>query len=135
MKKRPILFLILGIFILIVPTLIYLCILVPQLSEEYNILLTSGVVIGGSGYYGASKIPDKIKYSGLYKLSCNAFTTLTVITLVEKFIMQIIFLVVVFIVSYITYRILKEMYKKYRRLKENAELSKTISQNIINNTQ
>lgn len=134
MKKRPIWFLIIGIFILIVPTLIYLCILVPQLKEEYSVLLASGGVIGGSGYYGASRISDKIRYSSLYKLSCNAFTTLTLITLVEKFIMQLVFLVATFIVSFIIYKILKETYKKYRRLKENGELANQISQAIINNT-
>lgn len=134
MKKRPILFLLLGIFILVVPTLIYLCILVPQLKEEYSVLMASGGIIGGSSYYGSSKISDKIKYSGLFKLSTNAFTTLTVIVLVEKFIMKLVFLVATFIVSFVVYKILKEMYHKYRRLKENEELAKTISQNIAINS-
>lgn len=132
MRKKPILFLVLGLFLLIVPTIIYLCFLVPQLSEEYNILMASGGVIGGSGLYGTSKISDKIKYSGWYKTSCSTFTILTVITLVEKFIMKLIFLVVCILLSLIAYKICKELYKKYRRIKENEQLAKTITQNIAN---
>lgn len=134
MKKYPLLYKIIGIAFLVIPTIIYLCFLVPKLTEEYNILMASGGVIGGAGYYGASKITDKVKNSGLYKTTCNVFTTLTLITIVEKFIMQLIFLVVTMLLSYIIYKIFSGLYLKYRRQKENAELAEKITQNIIKST-
>ena len=60
MKNHPVFYLIIGVFVLIVPTTIYLCFLVPKLSEAYNVLMASAGVIGGAGMYGASKIPEKI---------------------------------------------------------------------------
>ena len=62
MNKHPIWYLIIGIFILVAPTVIYLGFLIPQLTEAYNVLMASGGVIGGAGFYAASKIPEKLKY-------------------------------------------------------------------------
>lgn len=131
MKKKPIWFLVVGIIILIVPTLIYLCFLLPQLKEEYIVLMSSGGVIAGGGMYGAQIIPEKIKYSGLYKTSARSFTLLTVITLVQEFIMEIIGLVAVFILSFIIFSILKEAWKNARRRKENTEFAEEIARNIV----
>ena len=127
MKKHPIWYLVIAIIVLIVPTTIYLCFLVPKLSEEYNILMASGGVIGGAGFYGASKIPDKVKFSGMFKTAANCFTILTVTTLVEEFVVELIGLVAVFVVSFITFKILKEVWKNARRRKENRELAKEIA--------
>lgn len=131
MKKHPILFLIVGIIILIVPTIIYLCFLIPKMQEEYVALMSSGGIITCGGMYGANAIPEKIKYSGLYKLSARSFTLLIVTVLVQEFIMKIIFLIATFILSYIIYRIFKEAWKNARRRKENAELAKEISRSIV----
>lgn len=134
MKKHPIWFLIIGIFILIVPTVIYLCFLIPKLTEEYNILMASGGVIGGAGLYGTTKIPEKVKYGSLFKLAANSFTILTVLTLVQEFIMELIGLVAVFVVSFIIFQILKEAWKNGRRKKENAELAEEIARSITETT-
>lgn len=131
MKKHPIWYLIIGIFILIIPTLIYLIFLVPKLSEEYNILMASGGVIGGFGFYGTSKIPEKLKYSGLFKLASNSFTLMTVIVIVEKFIIQLIGLVSVFIICYIIFRIFLEVWRNARRKKEQIEIAREVARNIV----
>lgn len=130
MKKHPIWYLIIAISILIIPTLIYLCFLVPRLSEEYNVLMTSGGVVGGAGLYGASKIPEKVKYSGLFKTAANSFTMLTVTVLVEEFIIEVVGLIAVFVVCFITFKILVEVWKNARRRKENGELAKEIARNL-----
>ena len=130
MKKHPIIYLLIGIGILIVPTLIYLIFLVPKLTEEYNVLMASGGVIGSAGLYGAQKIPEEFKYGKLFKLAANSFTVMIVITLVNKFIMKIIGLIAVFIVSFIIFMVLKGAWKNGRRRNENNELAKEISRNI-----
>lgn len=135
MKKHPIWYLIIGIFILIVPTIIYLCFLIPKLSEEYNILMASGGVIGGVGLYGTSKIPEKIKYSSLMKLAGNAFTILTVTAVIEKFIIEIIGLIIVIIISYIIFAIFKELWKDGKQKNRNSELAEEIARNITKNSQ
>ena len=134
MKKHPIWYLIIAIFILIVPTAIYLCILIPQLSEEYNVLMTSGGVIGGIGLYGASKIPDKLKYGGLFKTAANSFTMLTVTVLVEEFIIELVGLVAVFVLCFITFKILVEVWRNAIRRKENRELAEEIARSINENS-
>lgn len=135
MKRKPILFLILAIVILIVPTIVYLCFLVPQMSERYNILMASGGCVGGLGLYGSSKIPEKVKYSSLFKLAGRSFTLLTVTTLVEEFIIKIIGLIAVLIVSYIIYKILMGVYKDAKQRKQNAELAKEISRSLDKDTE
>ena len=130
MKKHPIWFLIIGIFILVVPTAIYLAFLIPQMSEEYNVLMASGGIIGGAGFYGAQRIPEKVKYSGLFKLAANSFTTMTIITLINKFIMKLMGLAAVFIICFIIFIILKGAWKNGRRKKENTELATEIARNI-----
>ena len=130
MNKHPIWYLIIGIFILVAPTVIYLGFLIPQLTEAYNTLMASGGVIGGAGFYVASKIPKKLKYSGLFKLSANSFTVFIILTLVNQFIMKIIGLAAVFVVSFIIFQILKGAWKNGKRKKENAELAEQITRSV-----
>ena len=134
MKKNPIWYLIIGICILIIPTSIYLFFLVPELSEEYNTLMASGGIIGGAGLYGASKIPDKVKYSGLFKTATNSFTILTVTLLVEKFIVKLVGLVAVFVVCFITFKILVEVWKNARRRKETQQFATEIARSLNENS-
>lgn len=134
MKKRPVFYLVLGIIILLVPTAIYLVFLVPKLTQEYNILMASGGIIGGFGFYGASKIPEKLKYSGLFKTSANAFTAFTVITIVQKFIVQLIGLCATFLISFIIFKLLMEAYKNAKQRIRDAELAKEIARNIAETT-
>lgn len=134
MRKHPIWYLVIAILILIVPTTIYLCILAPRLSEEYNVLMASGGVVGGAGLYGASKIPDKVKYSGLFKTAANSFTILTVTVLVEEFIIELVGLIAVFVVCFITFKILVEVWKNARRRKENRELAREIARSVNENS-
>ena len=134
MRKHPIWYLIIGITILIVPTFTYLCFLVPKLSEEYNILMASGGIIGGAGMYGVNQIPDKLKYSSMFKLAGNAFTILTIAILIEKFLTQIIFLIALFIVCFIIFTIFKEKWRDGKQRKQNDELAKEIARNITENT-
>lgn len=134
MKKRPVWYLIIGITILIVPTAIYLAFLIPVLSEEYNILMASGGIIGGAGMYAGSKIPDTLKYSSMFKLASNSFTIMTVMLIVEKFLLEIMGLVAVFILCFIIFQILKGVYTNARRRKENAELAEEITRTVTKNT-
>lgn len=134
MKKHPVWYLIIGICVLIIPTVIYLFFLIPELSEEYNTLMASGGIIGGAGLYGASKIPEKVKYSGLFKAATNSFTVLTVTLLVEKFIVKLIGLVAVFVVCFITFKILVEVWKGARRRKENQEFAREVARSINENS-
>lgn len=133
MKKHPFLYLIIGIIFLIVPTTIYLYFLIPDLTEAYNILMASGGIIGGAGYYSASMIPEKIKYSSLFKIAVNSFTTLVVVTIVQEFITQLIGLVVVFIFSFIIFLIFKGAYKNGKQKLINKQLSEEITRSIIEN--
>ena len=133
MKKYPFLYVVIGIIVLVVPTFIYLWFLVPKLTEEYNVLMTSGGIVGGGGLYAASKIPESVKGAKLYKLAANSFTLLTVQIIIQKFVMQIIGLVAVFIVSFIIYKICIEAYKNGKRRKENGELAEQIARSIVKN--
>jgi len=130
-KQHPVIYLIIAIFILIVPTIIYLIILVPKLTDEYNTLMASGGIIGGAGVYGANKIPDSLKFSKLYKLSANSFSMMIVVLLVEKFIVQLIGLAATIVLSYVIYKILLEVYRNARTRKQNTELAETIAANIV----
>lgn len=130
MKKRYIWILISAIFVLLVPSIIYLCFLIPKMQDEYIILMSSGGVIAGGGFYGASAIPEKVKYSGLFKTSAKAFTLLTVVTLVEKFIVQIIGLVATIVVSYVIFKILLEVYRARREEFRSKELAREIAQSV-----
>lgn len=134
MKKYPVIYLIIGIIILIVPTVVYLCFLVPKLSYEYNTLMASGGIIGGVGFFGASKIPENIKFGSIYKLAVNSFSTFIVAVIIQKFFWEISGLIVTFIVSFIIYKICLEVYKNARRRKETREISEEIARNIIENS-
>ena len=131
MRKHPLWWAIIAWSVLIIPTLIYLIILVPKLSEEYNVLMASGGVIGGAGLYGAEKITDKLKFSGMYKLAARSFTIMTVITIVEKFIIELIGLVAVFIISYITFKVLMEVYRNATRRKECKDLRNEVASILV----
>lgn len=131
-KKQfnPIWFLIIGIFILVVPSAIYLGFLIPSMKEEYVVLLSSGGCIGGAGTFGATMIPDKTKYGTLYKTASKSFTMLVVVTLIKDFIAQIIGLIAVAVVSYILFIIFKELWSNGKRRRENKELATEITRGI-----
>ena len=130
MKKTYIWFFIFAIFILIVPTVVYLCFLIPKMKDEYIMLMSSGGVIGGAGLYAANLIPEKVKFSGLFKTSARSFTLLTVTILVEKFIDEIIGLAVTVILSYIAYKILMEVYRDRKYAQQSAKLAQEITRNV-----
>lgn len=130
MKKKYIWYLVFAIFCLVVPTAVYLCFLIPNMKEEYIMLMSSGGVIGGAGFYGANAIPDKVKFSSLFKTSARSFTVLTITVLVEKFINQLIGLAVTIILSYIVYKILMEVYRDRKRKQQSTELAQEIARSI-----
>lgn len=130
MKKKYIWFLVSAIFVLVVPTIVYLFFLIPKLKDEYIMLMSSGGVIGGAGMYAANAIPDKIKFSGLFKTSARSFTLLIVTVLVEKFINELIGLAVTIILSYIAYKILMEVYHDRKHSQQSTELAQEIARNI-----
>ena len=130
MKKKYIWFLVSAIFVLVVPTVVYLFFLIPKLEDEYIMLMSSGGVIGGAGTYAANAIPDKVRFSSLFKTSARSFTILTVTILVEKFINELIGLAVTIILSYIAYKILMEVYRDRKRSQQSTELAQEIARNI-----
>ena len=130
MKKKYIWFLVSAILVLIVPTVVYLFFLIPKLEDEYIMLMSSGGVIGGAGMYAANAIPDKVRFSSLFKTSARSFTLLTVTILVEKFINELIGLAVTIILSYIAYKILMEVYHDRKRSQQSTELAQEIARNI-----
>ena len=130
MKKRYIWFLVSAILVLVVPTVVYLFFLIPKLEDEYIMLMSSGGVIGGAGMYAANAIPDKVRFSSLFKTSARSFTILTVTILVEKFINELIGLAITIILSYIAYKILMEVYHDRKRSQQSSELAQEIARNI-----
>ena len=134
MKNHPIFYLMIGIFVLIVPTLIYLCFLVPKLSEAYNVLMASAGVVGGAGMYGASKIPEKIKSGSIFKLAANSFSIFVVVTLVQQFIWEIMGLVAVFIVCFIIFKIMVEAWRNARTRKQARETATEVARAITQNS-
>lgn len=134
-KMHPVWYLVIGIVILLVPSAIYLGFLIPQLTDEYIILMSSGGVIGGTGMFGSSMIPEKTKFGTLYKTASKSFTLLVVIALVQEFIAELIGLAVVFVVSYIIFLIFKELWKNGKRAKENGELAEEIARGIAQTTE
>lgn len=133
-KIRPAWFLVIAIAVLIIPTGIYLGFLIPQLKDEYIILLSSGGVIGGGGMFGTAMIPERTKYGALYKTATKSFTLLVVITLVREFIKELIGLAAVFIVSYILFFIFKELWKHGKRAQENSDLATEVARSIAETT-
>lgn len=134
MKKRPYLFIVIGVLFFIIPPTIYLCFLIPQLSERYNALMSSAGILAAGGMYGSEKIPENFKFSGLFKLSSKSFTILTVIVIVEEFIIKLVGLAAVIIIGYIIYRICMEGYKNAREQINNSKLATEIARNINKNT-
>lgn len=134
MHKHIWLYLVIGISILVIPTVVYLIWLIPQLSEYYNTLLASGGIISCAGYIGTIKIPDSFNNSKLLKLASGSFTILATITVVQEFIGELIFLAVIAIISFIIFKIFLGVYKNAKRKRENTELAEEISRNIIKNS-
>ena len=134
MKKKYIWFLVSAIFVLVVPTVVYLFFLIPKLEDEYIMLMSSGGVIGGAGMYAANAIPDKVRFSSLFKTYARSFTILTVTILVEKFINELIGLAVTIILSYIAYKILMEVYHDRKRSQQSTERAQEIARNIDSTT-
>ena len=133
MNKHPIWYLIIGIIILIVPTAIYLGFLIPTMSAEYNVLMASGGIIGGAGFYWTSRIPKDIKYSGLFKLATNSFTILSIVTLVQEFALRLIGVVITFIISFIIFIIFKGAWKNGRERLKNEKLAEEVARNVAEN--
>lgn len=130
MKKKYILIAIIAYFVLIVPTVIYLCWLIPRLTAEYNTMLASGGMIGGAAFYGASKIPDTIKFSGLFKTASRSYTLLIISILVKEFYIECVALFAIIISCYIVFKILKGMYYDRKRQFENKQLAREISSSL-----
>ena len=131
MKKHPIWYMIIGLAFLLVPTIIYLIFLIPKLSDEYNVLIASGGVIGSSGLYLTEKIPETWHYSKIFKFASKSFTLLTVMTLVEKFYMQILGLLVVVVLSIIIFYIFKGLYSNGKQRNENERLANEVTRSVI----
>lgn len=121
---------ILGLFILIVPTVLYLCFLVPKMKEEYLVLMSSGGVICPAGLTIAKNIPKESKFSSIAKLAVNSTTLLITIALVQKFVNQLIVLAIIIVVSVIFYSLLKLKYKIDRERYKNAELAREVARNL-----
>lgn len=130
MSKHPIWYMVIGITVMVVPAIVYLMFLIPQLSEEYTALMSSAGIIGGGGLYAIDKFPDKFKYSGLFKTSSRAFDALVVITLVQDFIGLIIGFLATVLASFIIFKILMGVYKDARRKQSNSQLAEEIARNI-----
>lgn len=135
MRKKYVWSLVIGIIILVVPTILYLCFLIPRLTERYNVLMSSAGVLGSFGYIGAARFPDKFKYSSLFKTSANAFTTMVIVMLIQEFIKEIIVLGIIVLVSFIGFCIFKEAYKDGKRREENKQLAEQIARNVNQNAQ
>ena len=135
-KKQfnPIWFLVIGIAVLVIPTAIYLGFLIPQLKEEYQVLMSSAGVVGGGGMFGTEAIPEKVKYGTLFKTASKTFTALVCLTLVQDFLPQILGLVAVFFASYIIFMIMRSMWKDGKQKRANADLAKEVARGITENT-
>lgn len=130
MKRKYILYLLFGLSILIVPTVVYLFFLIPQMKEEYIVLMSSGGIICPAGLTIAKNIPKESKFSSIAKLAVNSTTLLITITLVQRFINQLIVLAIIIIVSFILYSILKIKYKVEREKFKNAQLAREITRSV-----
>lgn len=131
---NPIWFLVIGICILIIPTAIYLGFLIPKMSEEYIILMSSAGVVGGSGMFGTEMIPEKVKFGALFKTASKAFTALVCLTLVQDFLPAILGLLAVFAVSFIIFKIMRSLYKDGKQKRANADLAKEVARGITEGT-
>lgn len=134
MKKHPMWYMVIGIAILVIPSVCYLFWLVPQLSEEYNVLMASGGIIGTSGLYLSDKIPESWNHSKILKFVSKSFTMLTFMTLVEKFWTKIVVLLIIVVFSVSAYVIFKEVYKNAKRRIENAELAAEVARSVSKNS-
>ena len=132
---KPIWFLVIGICVLIIPTAIYLGFLIPQLKEQYQILMSSAGVVGGGGLFGAEAIPEKVKYGTLFKTASKTFTALVCLTLVQDFLPQILGLIATFFVCYIVFMIMRSMWKDGKQKLANADLAEKVARGITESSQ
>ncbi len=130
MKKRYIWIAVIAYLVLIAPTTIYLCWLVPNLTAEYNTMLASGGILGGSAFYGASKIPDTVKFSGLFKTASKSYTLLIISILIKDFYIECVGLLAIIVTCYIVFKILKGIYYDRKRQFENKQLAREISSSL-----
>lgn len=130
MKKHPIWFLVIGIAFLVIPATVYLVFLIPQLKEEYSVLMSSAGIIGGTGVYAIEKIPDKFKYGGLFKTAARSFDMMVVLILVQDFIKELLGLFATILISFIVFKIFMEVWKNAKQRKQNIELAREISRSI-----
>lgn len=133
-KMKPIWWLIIGIILLIVPTAVYLGFLIPCMKEEYTILMASGGAIGSAGIGVSEFIPETAKYGTLYKTATKSFSMLVLITLVQDFIGQLIGLAAVVIVSYIVFKIFKELWKDGRAKQQSEYIAEKVTRSIVETT-
>lgn len=133
-KMNPVWFLIIGIFFLIVPSAIYVGFLIPQMKEEYVVLMASGGAIGSAGITACSFIPETAKYGTLYKTASKSFTLLTVITLVQDFIGELLGLAAVFAVCFIIFIIMKGLWRDGKQAKQNERLAKEVARGVAEST-
>lgn len=135
--KKPIHYnwwLVIGLVILIVPAAIYLGFLIPQMSAEYIVLMSSGGIIGSAGVTACAYIPETAKFGTLYKTATKSFTLLMVITLVQDFIGLLIGLAAVLIVSYIIFLIMRSKYRNGKRRKQDTELAEKVARSVTQAT-
>lgn len=128
--KKPIIALIIGIAILVLPTTIYLFWLIPKMSQEYNALMASGGVITGAGLYGANAIPEKLRYAGLFKTATKSFSIAVTVYLIQDFVTELVVLFVIFLASYIIFYILREVYRNGRQIYREKRLSSEIARSL-----
>lgn len=131
MKRiHPNWFLAIGIIFLIVPATVYLCFLIPQMKEEYIVLMSSGGAIGSAGLFGAEMIPETAKFGTLYKTASKAMTMLVIITLVQDFVKELIGLAIVLVISYIIFVVFKELWKDGKQARENKHLAAEVARSL-----
>ena len=131
---NPIWYMVIAFVILIVPAAVYIGFLIPQMKEEYIILMSSGGAIGGAGMFGASMIPEKVKYGGLFKTAARSFTLLVVTTLIKDFMSQILGLIAVIIVCVLIFMFLRGVYKDAKQNRANKQLAEEIARGITEST-
>lgn len=129
-KEHPILYLILGLILFIVPIAIYLGFLIPAMKDEYIALMASGGALGGAGMLGSTFISDKTRTGSIFKTASKSFTLLVVVTLVQEFLNQLLGLAAVGIVGMILFLILKGKYKDAKRRKEDTELATKVAGSV-----
>ena len=92
--------------------------------------MASAGTIGGGAFYGATLIPEKLKYGKLLKTAVNSYTLMCLIWIVQDFLPQILGCIAVFVTSFIIFRVLLGVYRDGRRKQENTELATEVARSI-----